>query len=114
MLRLTKSVAAWGRPEFDRVLKQEVAEKGRTALPLQQGLSASSVATDTTPEIMIIRAQEEGGSIQIKIGIFYTGVVAGCSCADDPTPVNENQEYCTAQIVIDRRTAEATVSLLTE
>ena len=114
MLRLTKSLSAWGRPDFDRTLKAEIAEKGLDALPLQQGLAASSVATDTIPEIMIIRADEAGGLIQVKVGIFYAGIIAGCSCADDPTPMNENPEYCTAQIVIDRRTAETSVSLLTE
>jgi len=114
MLRLTKSLSAWGRPEFDQTLKQELAEKGLDALPLQQGLTTSSVATDTKPQIMVIRAGEEGDLIQVKVGIFYAGIIAGCSCADDPTPVNENPEYCTAQVVIDRRTAEATVSLLAE
>ena len=45
-------------------------------------------------------------------GIFYTGVVAGCSCADDPTPVEEQHEYCEVLIEINRATAEAVIRLL--
>jgi hypothetical protein len=50
----------------------------------------------------------------VKAGIFYTGVIAGCSCADDPTPVDELNEYCVVQFDIDRMTAETTVRLLAE
>jgi len=52
--------------------------------------------------------------IRVKAGIFYTGVIAGCSCADDPTPIDEQNEYCVVQFDIDRTTADATVTLLAE
>jgi hypothetical protein len=63
---------------------------------------------------MIIGVSEAAGLIRVKAGIFYTGVIAGCSCADDPTPVDELNEYCVLQLGIDKKTAETTVTLLAE
>ena len=61
-----------------------------------------------------IGAHEEPGLIRVKAGIFYTGIIAGCSCADDPTPIDELNEYCVVQLDIDLATADTTVTLLDE
>ncbi len=83
-------------------------------LPLQQGLTTSSYVTDQPFQAMIISVNEEAGLIRAKAGIFYTGIIAGCSCADDPTPIEEQAEYCVVRLDIDSTTAEATISLLDE
>lgn len=114
MIRLPKSLDAWGTPRFKEVLKQEIEQLDAETLPLQQGLSVSSHVTDRPFQAMIISASEAAGLIRVKVGLFYTGVIAGCSCADDPTPVDELNEYCVAQLDIDRVTGEAAVQLLDE
>lgn len=114
MIRLPKSLNAWGTPAFRDVLKQEIEQMDARHLPLQQGLSASSHVTERPFQAMIIGASEEAGLVRVKAGIFYTGVIAGCSCADDPAPVDEQNEYCVVQFGIDRMTAETTVTLLAE
>ncbi len=114
MVQLAKTLNAWGTPDFEDALKQEIAQIGTEHLPLQQGLSTSSYAIDDKLSVMILHVSEETGFIRAKAGIFYTGIIAGCSCADDPTPVNENNEYCVVQLDIDKITAETTVTLLTE
>jgi len=114
MIRLPNSLNAWGTPEFEAVLKQEIEHLDAECLPLQQGLSASSYVTDRPFQAMIIAASEAAGQIRVKAGIFYTGVIAGCNCADDPTPVDELNEYCVLQVVIDKMTAETRVTLLEE
>jgi hypothetical protein len=114
MIRLPQSVDAWGTPGFRDVLKQEIEQLDAGALPLQQGLSRSSYATERPFQAMILSVSEEAGSILVKAGIFYTGVIAGCSCADDPTPVSEQNEFCEVQLVIDRNTGETAVTLLLE
>ena len=83
-------------------------------LPLQQGLTISSHATDRPIQAMILNLSEDADLIRVKAGIFYTGVVAGCSCADDPTPNVEQNEYCVLQFCIDKQSAEATVLLVAE
>lgn len=114
MIRLPNSLNVWGTPEFEAVLKQEIEQLDASALPLQQGLSVSSHVTDRPFQAMIIGASEDVGLLRVKAGIFYTGMIAGCSCADDPTPIDELNEYCVVQFDIDTTTAETTVTLLAE
>ena len=114
MIQLTQSLNAWGTPDFEGILKAEIAHMGAEQLPLQQGLSTSSYALDDKLNVRIISVSEEANFIRAKVGIFYTGVIAGCNCADDPTPVEEQNEYCEVQLDINKLTAETTVALLAE
>jgi hypothetical protein len=114
MFRLTETVNAWRTPGFSDVLKKEIERLGAGNLPLQQGLSAGSYAIDDRFNVMIIGVSEDAGFIRVKAGIFYSGIIAGCSCADDPAPVNEENEYCVVQLDIDKHTADATITLLAD
>jgi hypothetical protein len=114
MPRLPESLNAWNTPVFRDVLKREIEQLDASALPLQQGLAGSSQVSDRPFQAMIIGVSEEAALIRVKAGIFYSGIIAGCSCADDPTPIDELNEYCVLQLDIDRTTADATVTLLDE
>lgn len=81
-------------------------------LPLQQGLSLSSYVGKSPVSAIILNTTEKTDSIQVKAGIFYTGIIAGCSCSDDPSPTDEQNEYCEVQFTINKDTAETTVTLL--
>jgi hypothetical protein len=113
VIRLTRSLAAWGSPEFASVLKEELAALGTEQLPLQQGLATTSYALDGNLSARIIRVGDDDGHIQVRAGLFYSDVISGCSCADDPTPIDEQNEYCEVQLVIDKLTAETRIELLT-
>jgi hypothetical protein len=112
MIHLTKSLNAWGTPAFNEILKAEIAQLDLGALPLQQGLSRGSYTDGTGLSAMVIGVADEPLVIRAKAGIFYTAIIAGCSCADDPTPVDDLAEYCELEFVIDKTTAETTVTLL--
>jgi hypothetical protein len=112
MIQLSKSAAAWGSPEFNDVLKGELGKLCIHQLPLQQGLSGSNHAMDCRVEAMIISSTDDAEHIHVKAGIFYSGIIAGCSCADDPTPVDEQSEYCEVQLDINKETAETVITLL--
>ncbi len=114
MIRLAETLNAWGTPDFNNILKKEIEQLDAGQIPLQQGLSAGSYAIDGKLNAMIIGVSEEAGFIRVKAGIFYASIIAGCSCADDPTPVNEESEYCVVQLDIDKQTAETTIALLAE
>lgn len=109
MILLPNSLQAWNTPDFAAVLKQELSQSGAGSLPLQQGLSSGSYALDAGLSVMLISAIEAGGLINVKVGVFYKGVIAGCNCADDPTPVEAQNEYCEVELVIDKVTAQTTV-----
>ena len=112
MIKLAKSLNAWGTPGFNDILKNEIQSLDAKYLPLQQGLSYSSHATNSDFSIMIISTHEDDSFLHVKAGVFYSGVIAGCSCADDPTPVPEQSEYCEILIDIVKTTAEARITLL--
>ncbi len=110
MIRLDKALEAWATPEFDAVLKQELAQQA-AQLPVQQGLSSSSSVADTPITVVIHSAADQGSAIRVKAGIFYEGLVGGCSCAGDPTVDSENAEYCEVLVDIDKASAAGTVTL---
>lgn len=114
MIRLPAALDAWNSPQFMAVLKREIERLGGGQLPLQQGLTASSHALDDRFEAMIIGAADESGFIRAKVGVFFSGIITGCSCADDPTPVEPQNEYCELLFAIDKATAETTVTLLAD
>ena len=112
MIALPESLATWGTEAFGERFKAEVEALGNRALPLQQGLSLSSCVSDEPCRLMIIGTSESPESLRIKAGVFYSGIIAGCSCSDDPSPTDVQQEYCDLEFVIDRKTAETTVTVL--
>lgn len=112
MIRLTKSLQAWGTPNFEAALQVELEQIPSDLLPLQRGLATTSHVSDNPHKVMIINVADEENTIRVKAGIFYSGMVIGCSCADDPTPINEQSEYCEVDVAIDKRTAETSVELL--
>ena len=114
MIRLAKALNAWGTPDFIGTLKNEIEQMDAEQLPLQQGLTTSSHVIDNKHNVMILNVSEDADIIHVKAGIFYAGIIAGCSCADDPTPVNEHSEYCEVRFDINKMTAETTVALLGE
>ena len=112
MIRLSKTLAAWGTPAFADCLKRELSALGVDELPLQQGLTKGSYVGDDGFRVIVISVAEEASNIQAKIGVFFTGIIAGCSCADDPTPVEGQPEYCEVRVQIDKASAEAMLSLV--
>lgn len=112
MLKLKDALKAWDTPDFERALKDDIQRLGSETLPLQQGLSQSSHVSDAKINVIILNTTETPESICIKTGIFYAGIIAGSCCADDPTPMSENTEYCELRFEINKITAETAVTLL--
>lgn len=112
MIKLIKATAAWGSPYFEEVLKNEIQGLEHTVLPLQQGLAQSSMVSDSAFSVVILQVTDAQQVIQVKTGIFYNGIIAGSCCADDPTPVCEQTEYCEVQLEINKSTAQTSVTLL--
>jgi hypothetical protein len=110
---LPNSLKAWGSPNFTATLKQELEQLPASEFPLQQGLRVSSYALDDF-SVQVLSVSEQPDAIHARLGIFYSGLIAGCSCADDPTPVEPQAEYCEAHVRIDRQSGQSRVTLLTD
>ena len=108
------ALAAWGTDAFDEQFKALVEVLPHSALPLQQGLERSSYVSSEPFRVMVRSKGEERGMLHVEAGIFYSGIIAGCSCADDPTPIEPQTEYCTVQFTIERDSGETRVSLLAD
>ncbi|NWG39300.1 MAG: hypothetical protein HXY27_04945 [Hydrogenophilaceae bacterium] len=109
---LPRSLAAWGTPAFENEFKTETAQLDASQLPLQQGLSLCSHVADSPISVRILGISETPDCLLVKAGILYAGIVAGCSCADDPTPISEQTEYCEVMFEINKLTSKASVSLM--
>jgi hypothetical protein len=114
MTILNNALSAWGAPNFVEILKQEVAQLGADHLPLQQGLTTGNYVSDAPITVSIHSAKEVDTVIRVRAGIFYQGIIGGCSCTDDPTPISDINEYCEVQLDIDRTSAVTLVTLVTE
>ena len=103
MIKLARSLQAWNTDAFNDVLKREICCLKANLLPLQQGLKYSSIAKTESLSATVLKAEDNNGHILVKAGLFYTGIIAGCNCADDPTPVDENNEYCEVLFRINKK-----------
>ena len=112
MIKLTKTLQALNSDSYKKVAKEEIQNIEPDLLPLQQGLSLSSYVGKTPFTVVILNMTEETNTLNIKTGIFYTGIIAGCSCSDDPSPTDEQNEYCELLFNIKKDTAKAEVKLL--
>lgn len=112
MIDLKKTLSAHDTADFKRVAKEEMTQIDSLLLPLQQGLSLSSYVGKAPFSVVILNVKEERNILSIKTGIFYTGIIAGCSCSDDPSPTDEQNEYCELLFSINTDTAETDVKLL--
>lgn len=106
------SLSHWGSNGFNDSLKEAIIAMDIHQLPLQQALSQSSHVSDSKINVIILNTSDNENSIIAKVGIFYYGIIAGSCCSDDPTPVDEIQEYCELEFLIDKTTSEYTTTLL--
>jgi len=114
MIDWSELLPALPTPAFRGLLKQAIERLPPSALPLQQAAARGSHAVDRAHTAMILAVTERPDAVCVKAGIFYASIIAGCNCADDPSPVEPLDEYCTLLFEIDRATGRTTVSLAAE
>ena len=112
MIKLIQTVQALSSGNVKEIAKNEIESIDSALLPLQQGLTLSSYVGNAAFKPIILNITEENNIVKVKAGIFYTGIIAGCSCSDDPSPTDEQNEYCELQFNINKDTAETEVILL--
>ncbi len=107
MIRLTRTLDAWGKPDFNAVFKHDIEQLNATDLPLQQvpndGKRISAV---------IIGAADDSDHdlIRAKAGVFYTAMVGFTNCEDESGPADEQNEYSELQFDINKKTAETAIT----
>lgn len=107
MIRLPQSLNAWASPQFKEALKREIEAMSVDQLPLQQGLKMGSSVLAEKFSVLVLSVTDANEKISAKIGVLYKSIDAGCSCADDPTPVEAVNEYCELYLELDKQSGEA-------
>ena len=114
MPSLKRTLAAWQQDAFTETLNTELNQLAAGVIPLQQCLrQGSHVVEDEDYRFMLISSEEGTDAIELKIGVFFNSVIAGCACADDPTPMDTCSEYGEFLIRLDKHNAEFT-TLITD
>lgn len=109
---LPLSLAAWQTNDFKPTFIKEVEALHGHDLPLQQALRWSSYALAEDFKILVMASRETDTVIEVKTGVFFKGMIPGCSCANDPTPIGEQTEYSEMLFHIDKQNAETTVVIV--
>lgn len=107
MIKLPNSLRDWSSDRFEQSLKTELLALPLHKLPLQQGTRGGYV-DGANLQISLLQQSATPAQLQVKVGVFFNEIIAGCSCGDDPVtePV-----YCEMHISIDRRTGVSTFAL---
>ena len=109
MLKFPGALHSWTSDSFKQTLKSEIENLKTGSLPLQNGISQGGYIDDSKITATILSTSDDHSVIRAKAGIFFTEIVGGCNCNDDPVEVNA---YCEIIINIDKTTASANIDSL--
>lgn len=107
--KLPNSLRAWPSPSFAVALKSELEGLAPGALPLDRAACHGGRVDDGRITATVLRSDDDGVAVRAEVGVFFSEIVAGCSCGDEPQALNG---YCEMQVKIDKTTAAATFALL--
>ena len=111
MTKFTAALSHWGCDSFAQTLKSEVERLTMGSLPLEKATTQGGHVDDSNISITVIDVAEQDHLIRAKVGVFFSEIVGGCSCGDEPVVENV---YCEMVVSIDKETAEAELSLISE
>lgn len=104
--KLVASVGAFGTPAFAEVLRRELLALPGGVLPIEgeQGglIDPASIA------LTLLSSQADAERIEVAVGVFFTEIVGGCSCGDEPFNVNT---YIELSLRIERTDGAAAIRL---
>jgi len=100
MIDLSNTRAAWGNENFSDVLKNEMRTVAPDLLPLYIKSVQGGMMDFNDISVSILSIEESNTAFYLVVGIFFTELIGGCNCDDDPTPVNS---WGKLDITINRR-----------
>jgi len=59
--------------------------------------------------ITILKITDDRQQVHVRVSVFFTEIIAGCSCGDEPTPING---YCELLMSINKSTAETHIEIV--
>ena len=109
MVTLSKSLQAWKSEQFELVLKSEILALESGSLPLSRATTQGGVVDENSVSLSVLSSDEDDASINVVMAVFFSEIVGGCSCGDDPLEANG---HCEMKLSIDKSTAMAEFTLI--
>ena len=94
---------------IEKAFKRELENLPTGTLPLEKATTRGGFVDDSDISVSVISLKQDETGIQAKVGVFFTEIIAGCGCGDDPMPENA---YCKMLISIDKTTCNAEFMLI--
>jgi hypothetical protein len=109
-VRLPIGIAAAGSARFEQSLSAALRALPPGTLPLQAGCSQGGMVDDSNIAATVLGVERQTDPVLARVGVFFTEVVGGCNCNEDPVEVNA---YCLLEVRIDCATGNASFSAVT-
>ncbi|MFW2372561.1 MAG: glucosamine--fructose-6-phosphate aminotransferase [Gammaproteobacteria bacterium] len=111
MQHLTLSNLDLESRSFTRNFKHYLEQLEPDSLPLHRCTSQGGMVDDTNISVSILSVEETESTIEVKIAVFFTEIIGGCSCGDDPLSENAYGELLA---IIDTASRKLTFSVLND
>jgi hypothetical protein len=110
-LSFQEAIEAWPGTRFKQLLTAQLMQLNLDQIPLQKALSQGSFATLDNLQFTINNSELNEDLLTVRVGVFFSSILAGCNCSDDPSPVDLINEYCELELVINRLTGQGQFKL---
>jgi len=105
-IRLRHCLEAEDSESFKHRLASAVKALPAGSLPLQAGCEQGGLVDDSDILASVLSVEQDKDRFLARVGIFFTEIVGGCNCNDDPLEVNA---YCVLEVAINRSDGVATI-----
>ena len=106
---LANTLREWPHRSWKSALKSEIESLPSGSLPLEEAVTRCGIVDDNDISVTVINTSQNSTSIKATVGVFFTEIVAGCVCGEDPTAENA---YCEILIDIDKITGTVDFTLI--
>lgn len=103
MISLPKSIEAWPDGDVKRTLKNELEALPTGSLPLANYTTQGGMVDDENITITVFSIEDRSQYVSVRLGVFFSEVVGGCNCHDDPV---EENAYADISARIDKQSAK--------
>jgi hypothetical protein len=94
------SLRAWPSESFAEALKQEIQAVGIAGLPV--ATTQGGHVDEQEFSVMVLVTQETADAIEARVGVFFSEILGGCNCSEDPV---ESNSYCELIVAINKKNA---------
>jgi hypothetical protein len=104
MTRLNVSLSDCHPDRFARQLKVALEHLPPGTLPLAQATTQGGLVDDSDISVTVVAVHDDGDFIRARVMVFFSEIVGGCSCGDDPLSSTAQGEL---EVSIERRSGQA-------